>query len=77
MLQIYTSPSHANPMTLLTCACFDSLCRPASKNYQGTPFQLIQAQGVDLFPQTPHMEVVLLLLRGRALTNHLAASKDA
>ncbi|EDQ91004.1 uncharacterized protein MONBRDRAFT_15473 [Monosiga brevicollis MX1] len=43
------------------------LCRKTSKRWQGDPFQLVRVRAVDLFPHTPHMEVVLLLLRGAAL----------
>jgi tRNA (uracil-5-)-methyltransferase len=38
---------------------FVDLSRPTSKSYQGTPFTLIKAVPVDMFPQTEHCELVL------------------
>lgn len=39
------------------------LCKPVSKQFTGTPFRLESAVPVDLFPQTGHCEVVMLLTR--------------
>lgn len=39
------------------------LCRPTSKAFRGVPFRPIRATGVDLFPHTPHGELVILLER--------------
>ena len=39
------------------------LCRPTSKRFKGLPFQLIQASPVDLFPHTPHCELLLIFER--------------
>uniref|UniRef100_A0A7S1XGQ3 Methyltransferase domain-containing protein n=1 Tax=Compsopogon caeruleus TaxID=31354 RepID=A0A7S1XGQ3_9RHOD len=38
-------------------------CRPRSNAFRGEPFRLVKAAGVDLFPQTPHCEMVVLLER--------------
>ena len=46
------------------------LCRDSSKSLAGKPFQLVKAQPIDLFPQTPHLELVTLLLRGNALRRY-------
>lgn len=40
-----------------------ALCRPTSKQFRGEPFRPVRAIGVDLFPQTPHGELVFLLER--------------
>lgn len=39
------------------------LTRPCSKTMRGEPFILKKATAVDLFPHTPHMELVLLFER--------------
>lgn len=39
------------------------LTRPCSKVMKGDPFVLKKATAVDLFPHTPHMELVLLFER--------------
>lgn len=39
------------------------LARPASNNYRGQPFVVVKAAPVDMFPHTPHCELVLLLER--------------
>lgn len=39
------------------------LTRPCSKTMKGDPFVLKKATAVDLFPHTPHMELVLLFER--------------
>ncbi|CAH8557608.1 unnamed protein product [Heterobilharzia americana] len=44
-------------------ANFISFARPCSKRFQGIPFIPIMAEAVDLFPQTRHVEVILLLER--------------
>lgn len=38
-------------------------CRPTSKAFRLEPFQPIFAYGVDLFPHTPHVEMVVVLDR--------------
>lgn len=40
-----------------------SLCRAPSNRVHGTPFRPVRAMAVDLFPQTMHMEMLLLLER--------------
>lgn len=42
---------------------FLDLARPASNNYRGEPFVVVKAVPVDMFPHTPHCELVLLLER--------------
>ena len=42
---------------------FLDLCRAESNAYGGTPFIPTRALAVDLFPDTPHCELVLLLER--------------
>lgn len=44
---------------------FVDLCRTESKAYSGTPFVPIQAIAVDLFPDTPHCELILVFERFR------------
>lgn len=39
------------------------LTKPCSKTMKGDPFILKKATAVDLFPHTPHMELVLLFER--------------
>lgn len=40
-----------------------SLCRAPSNRVRGAPFRPVRAMAVDLFPQTPHCETVLLFER--------------
>ncbi|XP_077510117.1 tRNA (uracil-5-)-methyltransferase homolog A [Amblyomma americanum] len=42
---------------------FLDLARAASNNYKGDPFVLTRAVPVDMFPHTPHCELVLLMER--------------
>lgn len=42
---------------------FIDLCRAPSNRVHGTPFRPVRALAVDLFPQTMHVELVLLLER--------------
>lgn len=44
-------------------ANFVNLMRQPNEEYVGEPFRLIKAIPVDMFPQTPHYEVVLLFQR--------------
>ncbi|XP_055691986.1 tRNA (uracil-5-)-methyltransferase homolog A [Lutzomyia longipalpis] len=39
------------------------LMRPCSKTMKGAPFKLKKALAVDMFPHTPHMELILLFER--------------
>jgi tRNA (uracil-5-)-methyltransferase len=39
------------------------LCRPESQRYIGEPFKVQKIQPVDMFPQTEHLEWVILLTR--------------
>lgn len=41
-----------------------SLCRAPSNRVKGTPFRPVKAVAVDLFPQTPHCEMLILFERG-------------
>lgn len=40
-----------------------SLCRAPSNRVRGAPFRPVRAMAVDLFPQTMHVEMLLLLER--------------
>uniref|UniRef100_A0A6I8N6P4 tRNA (uracil(54)-C(5))-methyltransferase n=1 Tax=Ornithorhynchus anatinus TaxID=9258 RepID=A0A6I8N6P4_ORNAN len=51
-----------NPRAAMTN--FIDLCRPPSNRMRGTPFRPVRALAVDLFPQTPHCEMVILFERG-------------
>lgn len=51
-----------NPNSLINDASV--LSRAASKSTPGTPFVPIKAQPVDLFPHTPHTELVTMFQRG-------------
>uniref|UniRef100_A0A8C9TA63 tRNA (uracil(54)-C(5))-methyltransferase n=1 Tax=Scleropages formosus TaxID=113540 RepID=A0A8C9TA63_SCLFO len=42
---------------------FVDLCRAPSNRVRGAPFRPVRALAVDLFPQTPHCEMLLLLER--------------
>lgn len=39
------------------------LCRGISNRYQGMPFKPVKSLAVDMFPHTPHTEMILLLER--------------
>ncbi|KAM7051564.1 tRNA (uracil-5-)-methyltransferase homolog A isoform 2-T2 [Molossus nigricans] len=42
---------------------FIDLCRAPSNRVKGTPFRPVKAVAVDLFPQTPHCEMLILFER--------------
>ncbi|CAL1273294.1 unnamed protein product [Larinioides sclopetarius] len=42
---------------------FVDLCRTPSNNYRGCPFYPVQAMVVDMFPHTPHKELVMVFER--------------
>ncbi|XP_016059864.1 PREDICTED: tRNA (uracil-5-)-methyltransferase homolog A isoform X3 [Miniopterus natalensis] len=42
---------------------FVDLCRSPSNRVKGTPFRPVKAVAVDLFPQTPHCEMLILFER--------------
>ncbi|GIY46714.1 hypothetical protein CDAR_250791 [Caerostris darwini] len=42
---------------------FIGLCRTSSNNYKGSPFYPVQAMVVDMFPYTPHKELVMVFER--------------
>lgn len=44
---------------------FMDLIRPESKKWKGTPFKPVKAVAVDLFPHTPHCELILLFERDK------------
>nr|KAF6468435.1 tRNA methyltransferase 2-like protein A [Rousettus aegyptiacus] len=44
---------------------FVDLCRTPSNRVKGTPFRPVKAVAVDLFPQTPHCEMLILFERGQ------------
>ena len=42
-------------------------CRPQCKGLPGAPFRTVRAVPVDLFPHTPHYELVIELQRGKGM----------
>ena len=52
---------------------------PACSQHPGAaqPFRPVKANGVDLFPHTSHVELVVLFERGNALKRTLAAQPPA
>jgi len=57
-----------------------ALCCPAgvdSGRTPGEPFRPVRANGVDLFPHTSHVELVVLFERGACLERTLAAAQAA
>lgn len=55
---IYVS---CNPTTLVNDV--EALCRPVSRSMQAKPFVPVKATGVDMFPHTEHLEMVMVLKR--------------
>ena len=54
-----------------------ALCCPTDESRTpGEPFRPIKAHGVDLFPHTSHVELVVLFERGECLKRTLAARTD-
>ena len=63
-----TSPSSTGAPSrltwlILTLLSHHSLCRAPSNRVKGTPFRPVKAVAVDLFPQTPHCEMLILFER--------------
>ncbi|EOD37093.1 hypothetical protein EMIHUDRAFT_471521 [Emiliania huxleyi CCMP1516] len=54
-----------------------SFCRPTSPSFAGVPFELVQAWPIDLFPHTPHCELVTLLERSDLVAEREAAQEAA
>jgi tRNA (uracil-5-)-methyltransferase len=52
-----------NPEGHTTLGNFVDLCRRPSLRVKGTPFSPVMAVPVDLFPHTPHCELVILFQR--------------
>jgi tRNA (uracil-5-)-methyltransferase len=50
-----------NPLSLVDNAT--ALCRPTSRKVEGLPFVPVKSVAVDLFPHTPHCELVMLFER--------------
>jgi len=50
-----------------TCAqnCI-SLCRGKTKKFQGAPFKPVKSIAIDMFPHTPHTEMIVLLERAKS-----------
>jgi len=48
-----------------------ALCRSASNKQTGEPFRPISAIAVDLFPHTPHCELVMLFWRASKVSNSI------
>ena len=55
---IYVS---CNPKSLVNDAVV--LCKPMTRSVPGAPFKPIKATGVDMFPHTDHLEMVMLFTR--------------
>lgn len=58
---------------------FGSLCRRKSNRIKGQPFHVVSATPVDMFPHTPHCELVMLLERvneARALRGRREGVKE-
>ncbi|ESO91641.1 hypothetical protein LOTGIDRAFT_121926 [Lottia gigantea] len=53
---------------------FIDLVRPPTKKLKGQPYKLIKAVPVDLFPMTPHCELLLLFERDLSQTNDSSGS---
>jgi len=53
-----------NPLSLVDNAT--ALCRPTSRKVEGLPFVPVKSVAVDLFPHTPHCELVMLFERPAA-----------
>ena len=53
------------------------LCRPESKTTRGMPFHPVQGVGVDMFPHTEHLEMVMLFTRRDVFERHLAEDSSA
>ncbi|NP_001412033.1 tRNA (uracil-5-)-methyltransferase homolog A isoform 7 [Mus musculus] len=52
---------------------FVDLCRAPSNRVKGTPFHPVKAVAVDLFPQTPHCEMLILFERMQQHPNGIEA----
>lgn len=50
-----------------------SLCRAPSNRVKGIPFRPVKAVAVDLFPQTPHCEMLILFERMEQHPNGIGA----
>lgn len=50
-----------------------SLCRAPSNRVKGIPFHPVKAVAVDLFPQTPHCEMLILFERMDQQPNSIGA----
>ena len=65
VIQAIRSCSRINRLIYISCNAesaqtnFVDLARPTSKKFEGSPFMPIRAVGVDLFPMTPHAELVM------------------
>ncbi|KAI8809448.1 S-adenosyl-L-methionine-dependent methyltransferase [Cladochytrium replicatum] len=56
---------------------FVDLCRPPSNKYRGPVFRPIRAQPFDLFPHTPHCELVIAFERERGVDESEAKASEA
>lgn len=54
-----------------------ALCRPPSTSFQGAPFVPKQAYALDLFPHTPHCELIVLLERAEDEANDAKVVEEA
>lgn len=68
---VYVSCNHVNFIDQAV-----KLCSPVTAKYSGEPFEIVDANGVDLFPHTHHVELVALLERGATLAKRRAVEVD-
>ncbi len=66
---VYVSCNHVNFIEQAV-----KFCSPDKGRYPGEPFEIVMANGVDLFPHTQHVELVVLLERGATLARRRAAA---
>ena len=65
VIQAIRGCSRINRLIYISCHAesaqknFLDLARPTSKRYEGIPFIPDRAVGVDLFPMTPHAELIM------------------
>ncbi|KAI9313152.1 S-adenosyl-L-methionine-dependent methyltransferase [Dichotomocladium elegans] len=57
-------------------ANFESLCRPTSKKFEGSPFRPTRAVSIDLFPHTEHCELMVEFMRDELLDEFDAQQDD-
>lgn len=64
-----------NPTGSLVCDA-GLLCSPLTKRYKGTPFTVVSATPVDMFPLTDHCEMVMVFERASLDATELTSDKN-